>query len=211
MLISANEGSVLESHDPATDNPIHTERRSDQRYAATYRPCCLIRGQRASMGLLRNFSSNGACVETELKLKVGDEITYFWESKLNITARVAWRNGKLFGLEHIEEVEQDGNGFPARSVRVPCSARAVCWINGERHSASVENISLGGIRLAGLPDLQFGTLMTVCFCGLEIEAATARWSDSGAVGARFRERLTRRQLAELLLDDQFSFSEIEFG
>lgn len=210
MLISVDRNEIAKAGGDEVAGASETDRRGDRRFTATYRPCCIIVGKRATMGLLRNFSAGGACIETDLPLQVGDVITYFWESKLNITARIAWSDEGLYGLEHIAEIEQEDMQFPARSVRVPCQADAVCWINGDRFSAKVENVSLGGIRLTGLPELPFGALMTVCFCGLEVEAATARWSRQGAVGARFRERLTRRQLAELLLSEEFSFTEIEF-
>lgn len=186
------------------------DRRALTRQQSTYRPCCVIHRDRISMGLIRNFSPNGACIESDVELNVGDFVRYFWDTTTNIGAKVAWRNCHNYGLEHVEEIVERKFDFPARSVRVPCKAEAQCWVRGESHSVQVDNISLGGMRISGLMDVEPGALMTVCFCGLEIPSASVRWIDGDTAGVRFATRLTREQLAQIILQKDFMISGIEF-
>ncbi len=190
---------------------ITVERRRDVRHKATYRPCCVIAAGKVTMGLIRNYSVGGAHIEVDADLSVGDNIRYFWEANTCITAKVVWSDGKAHGVEHVEDIRKPTESFPARSVRVPCQADATCWINGEVQTALVENISLGGMRVRGLPPVTPGTLLSVVFCGIELQSVSVRWVKDGRMGLHFQERLTREMLAQLLLDDQFGLKTIEFA
>ena len=66
------------------------------------------------------------------------------------------------------------------------------------------------MRVNGLPEFDTGTLVSVSFCGVEFSAATIRWSSNGTAGIRFAKRLTRENLAALLLSDKFGVAAIEF-
>lgn len=186
------------------------DRRHDERHHATYRPCCVIAAKKVSMGLIRNYSVGGARIETDADLKVGDRINYFWEANTCIKARVVWREGRAVGVEHTDAIRKERKVYPMRSVRVPCEAEALCWVNGEIHTALVENISIGGMRLRGLPEIEPGTLMTVTFCDLEFPAVSVRWSKDQRTGVRFANRMTREMLAGLLMDERFGLSSIQF-
>lgn len=201
--------SVREQRGQGANRPPSLERRQETRHVATYRPCCLIHHDQMSMGLLRNLSGGGACVEIDLAMEPGDTVKYFWEEKSAIVAKVIWKDGNRYGLSHVNEVVRRQLDFPLRSVRVPCDAEAFVWIGGNRTRATVENISMGGMRLNGLPPLNLGEMMTICFCGLEIEAASTRWSRDRNVGVRFSKRLSRQQIANLLVHPEFSFTGID--
>lgn len=203
--------SVREERAQAGGKAPSLERRQESRHISTYRPCCLIHHETMSMGLVRNLSSNGACIESELEMEAGDLVRYFWQEKSDIAAKVIWKDGNLYGLSHVDEVVRRELDFPLRSVRVPCRADAIVWIGGNRVGATIENISMGGLRLRGLPPLDPGVMMTICFCGLEIEAASARWSREQNVGVRFASRLSRQQIANLLIHPEFALSCIDFG
>ncbi len=163
------------------------------------------------MGLIRNFSIGGASIEVDADLRIGDTVSYFWEANSCISAKVVWRDGKACGLEHTDEVRKASKAFPSRSVRVPCKAEADCWIGGQRNTALVENISLGGMRVGGLPQLEAGALVTIEFCGLEFHSVQVRWFKDGRAGLRFANRMTREILAQLLLDERFALSNIDFS
>lgn len=205
---------TLVKHNPddamRMDAPV-IERRARARHQTTYRPCCVVGSGKISMGLMRNHSIDGAQIEVDTNVSVGDEISYFWEAETSISARVVWREGKTIGVENLLKASINKETFPPRSVRVPCSAEARCWIRGEIHTAMVENISLGGMRLRGLPPIGVGTHMTIEFCGIELCFAAARWSEGRSVGVRFAERLTRETLAQLLLNEDFGLESIEFA
>lgn len=187
-----------------------SERRRDVRHRAIYRPCCVLKSDRAFIGIVRNFSHRGAKIDIDADFEIGDRIIYFWEESTCIEAKIVWNEGREYGLEHLGEVPNNTQSFPVRSVRVPCKAEALCWINGEVHSCLVQNISIGGMLTRGLPPLRMGTMMTVNFCGLELPSTTVRWSIDGQTGLGFAERLTRETLAQLLLDERFGMAGIDF-
>jgi hypothetical protein len=206
MSISPNP--VATSPEPGTAP--EGERRSNGRHPAIYRPCCVIASGRVLMGLIRNYSDGGAKIEADANFQVGDRIQYFWDVQTCIAARIVWTNGHEHGLEHEGAIPARGDMFPLRSVRIPCKAEATCWVGGEAHVGQVENIAIGGIRIRGLPAFQQGTMMTVKFCGLEMESAAVRWTDRERTGVRFNQRLSREVLAQLLLNEQFGLTNIEF-
>lgn len=187
------------------------ERRISERFQTTYRPCCVVADGRIMLGLIRNFSLGGAQIEVDAELEVGAQITYFCELQARVPGKIAWRKGRSHGIQHLEGRAPIQENFPARSVRVPCQVRADCWVNGVCHSVRLENISLGGVRVRGLPDFMPGTLASVEFCGLQFELVTIRWSKDETAGLRFSQRLSRETLARLLMDERFGLSSIEFG
>lgn len=194
------------------DGPVVSpERRRSERFQTTYRPCCVVADGRILLGLIRNFSVGGAQIEIDAELEVGTQISYFCEMQALVPGRIAWRNGKSHGIQHFQGQAPARERFPSRSVRVPCQAEAKCWVNGICHSVRLENISLGGLRVRGLPDFMPGTLATVEFCGLQFELVTIRWSKDESAGLRFSQRLSRETLARLLMDERFGLTSIEFG
>ncbi|MBV7265920.1 PilZ domain-containing protein [Erythrobacter ani] len=187
------------------------ERRNERRHQATYRPCCVIASDRVTMGLIRNFSNRGALIEVEGNFSPGDKISYFWESNLRIYAKIVWHKSNTCGVENMDHDPKTPAVYPPRSVRVPSEAQADYWIRDEKHTAKVENISLGGMRIRTSKWLAPGALMTIGFCGLEFGSVSIRWSDGKRAGLRFAKRLTRESLAQLLLDERFKLKNIEFG
>lgn len=186
------------------------DRRRAERHKAMYRPCCVITSTRIMIGLVRNFSVRGAMIELDAGLAVGETISYFWEENSHMSARIVWREGVSFGVEHLDPVPAEKGHFAARSVRIPCRAEACCWIGGDIYTALVKNISLGGMRVVGLPQLVPGSLLSVSFCGLEFSSVSVRWSGRLSTGLRFAERMSREGLAQILLDERFGIASLEF-
>ena len=188
----------------------HRERRSDVRVRTIYRPCCLITNSRTVMGIVRNFSDSGAMVEIDLELEVGEQVRYFWDSSVCVSARVVWRDGRAHGLQHIETVEEPVGIYPARSVRLPCKVEAICWVEDTVHTVLVENISMGGASLRGLPELPVGRMLTLSLCRMELGSTTVRWTDGTRTGVSFAHKLSQLKLAELLADERFGLAELEY-
>lgn len=205
MSTSANLDACAEGANVAAP-----DRRSETRFRAMYRPCCILKSGNAYIGVVRNFSSAGAKIDFDANLEVGDEIHYFWDEHSFVKARVVWRNGRQFGVENIRTVRGGAHDFPARSVRVPCKAEAVCWVASRPQTCLVQNISIGGMRTSGLPILPVGTILTVSFCGLDFPETSVRWSTDEQAGLAFSERLSREKLAHLLLDKRIGMSQIVF-
>jgi len=200
MLTSSNVR--LESDPPAL--PPMVERRSSSRHRATLRPCCIIVDGAASIGLMRNFSSNGAQLEARIDAVVGDEISYYWPVRSCMRARIVWKDGNVFGLEHVAQGSAAKRArFPSRDLRVPCDVMARCWVAGKPHTVTVENISEGGLCLRDLPKLRHRSQISIEFCGVELSLATVRWQDKGCSGICLAKPFTHKELARLLTDRSF--------
>lgn len=215
MLISSEFGNPESSLNCSLPNPHNNlanlnERRDGTRHLTSYRPCCVMLGDRVTIGLVRNFSEGGVKLEMDLDCEVGDQISYFWEPSELIRSVVVWRKGRIYGLQHLELFSKNVSAKPVRSVRVPCGAEVECWIGGERHFAEVHNISLGGMRVTELPRCKLGALVALNFCGIEVGSASIRWADGASTGIQFDKRLTREALAQLFLDERLLPKSIEF-
>ena len=88
------------------DAELIADRRSFERYRTTYRPCCVLAAQTVTMGLIRNISLGGARVEIDADFEVGETIRYFCETNACIAARIAWRDGNTYGLEHLHKARE---------------------------------------------------------------------------------------------------------
>lgn len=185
------------------------ERRSHRRYPTAYRPGCVIHNNEIYLGLIRNLSKGGAKIDLDHDLRVGDRIAYFWDEQKPVVATVGWTDDGAYGLINEHETELFDDTFGYRSLRVPCAVDAEVWIGGESHLVKVENLSMGGMRVSGL-DAWPGALLTINVCGLELYNASVRWFRKGEAGINFSDRLSRAQLAMLLMNDAVKFDRIHF-
>jgi hypothetical protein len=188
--------------------PAPLERRQNERYRSTYLHCCVVADGEMMLGLIRNVSTGGVRIEIEADLEVGTGISYFCETHVLVPGTIVWRSGNSYGVRHLERDASTRGDFPVRSVRVPCRAEARVWVRGACHSVWLDNISLGGVRVTGLPDFRPGTLCTVEFCGLQFELMTIRWSKDGSTGLRFAQRFNRDYLARLLEDKRLALDSV---
>jgi len=185
------------------------ERRSRRRMQTAFRPACIVTKGRIALGLLRNISQDGAMIEIDEKLNVGDRVAYFWDEQRLIDARVVRVDGNRYGLANDDEQRADEVDRRFRSVRVPCTVEADIWVGGEHHRARIANLSLGGMQAYGITARK-GAPLTIRFAGIELCNACVVWSKGGRTGIRFEQRLSRSQLAATLSHDSVRFDELLF-
>jgi len=184
------------------------ERRRSSRHKATLRPCCIVSDGDASIGLMNNFSSKGAQIEAQIDGEVGDEISYFWEVRSCMRARIVWNDGQFVGLEHVEDSLPDWLArFAPRSLRVPCDVPARCWVAGKEYEVTVQNLSLAGIGVRDLPELAPRTKVRIKFCGVEFSLATVRWQNQNSTGLSLSKQMSDKEMARLLTTRSFGFSQ----
>jgi hypothetical protein len=185
------------------------DRRAVQRTNTFFKPACIISEDTVAMGRLLNFSIGGASLQTRADFLIGESVRYFWKSNCCISAKVIWRDGTTYGLEHKDVSRNTGAAFPRRPVRIDCRARAECLIDRARLSAVVENISLGGMRIGGLPALATGARIAVVLCDAPPMPASVRWYQRGVAGVRLDVPMTPVMLSQILLDERFAFESFD--
>lgn len=177
------------------------ERRKSSRHRAAFRRCCIVRDGDSALGLMRNFSSNGAQIETDLKVSVGDEISYFWEVRSCERARVVWIKRNVIGLEHVPaDAPLKSSPYPKRELRIACEAQAQCMLAGKSVPVTVENISAQGICVRGLPALDRKTRVQIELGGRKLPPAKLCWQSEGSTGFSLSARVSVKDLARLLTD-----------
>ncbi len=191
-------GVQVHAHIVEDPRPPLPDRRSGVREITIFRPCCIESDERAQIGLIRNMSERGALIESDIEVRKGDTIRYSWESVPAIEARVAWRQGRRFGVQNLVAGAPPRPRFPHRSVRVPCDMVGTAWIGGEMRECWVVNVSLTGAMLFGLEELPVGKPITLEMAGEEFDNATVRWCDMGSMGLRFAEPLAPSRLMRML-------------
>lgn len=190
------------AHESATEQQSEmtetTNRRSEDRTKAVFRPCCILHDKRAQIGTIRNISAGGAQIRTSLMLKIGDRISYFWDGFGNTLAEVAWNKGDIYGLRNVTTPDAMIGDFPRRSVRIPCEASAFAWSNEGMKTLEIANISMSGMLVAGSTDIAPGSLFTVKLGLVSVPNCTVRWTVDGMVGIRFGRMLTMKELSMFL-------------
>ncbi|QIQ87807.1 PilZ domain-containing protein [Erythrobacter sp.] len=190
---------AFDSHDETSvqQAAASPDRRADRRVVSAFRPGCVLAEGRMLLGIIRNLSAGGVMIELDEPLEPGTRVRYFWDETNVIDAVVAWSEGRRHGLDNAEAARPFDNPFPYRSVRVPCAMRAEIWAQGNRHFATLENLSLGGMRVSGFRAPR-GALLTVRLGAVELAGASVRWSRDGETGIRFAKPLTRDELSRIL-------------
>lgn len=201
---------------PDTEVKSETDRREDYRPYLAYRPCCVSNGGQVYLGLIKNQSANGAMIELVDQTNVSnlfavdETVAYFWNSETRVRAKVVWREGNRIGLANERSVDPFGAEKPFRSLRLPSAKPAKFWIGNSCHVAPIENISMGGLCVRGLPDLSIGALLTVVLGKLEICNAAVRWKEGRRTGIRFQAKLNQQDLAQLCRDKVVSSECVQF-
>lgn len=176
----------------------YRDQRKQKRFISLFRPCCVEFQDQSYLAVVKNISSGGAQFCTELPLSIGDEITYYWDSRCRFSGTVVWHRGDNVGVRN-HEICDDINALqPTRSVRVPCEMLATMWVDGQAASCLVSNISLKGLCAFGIDGIEKGKLVTVVVGGFVFQSAIVRWSKYGLLGLAFAAPMRLEELQELL-------------
>ncbi|WP_211483501.1 PilZ domain-containing protein [Pontixanthobacter rizhaonensis] len=176
----------------------YPDQRKQKRFISLFRPCCVEYQGQSYLAVVKNISSGGAQFCTELPLSVGDEITYYWDSRHRFSGRVVWHRDDNVGVRNHETCDDISALQPTRSVRVPCEILATMWIDGQPTSCLVSNISLRGLCAFGVDGLEKGKLVTVVIGNFVFQSAIVRWSQYGLLGLAFAAPMRLEELQELL-------------
>ncbi|MXO90657.1 PilZ domain-containing protein [Pontixanthobacter aquaemixtae] len=178
------------------------ERRAEERVVGVFRLCCLEIAGGNYLGVVRNISTSGAQIQTDLDLSIGDEVAYHWDGIEPVKAHVVWTRSGLIGIQHRSAFSGFERAQPTRAVRVACELDAKLWINGIEKPFSVKNISVTGLGGSCDEILSKGDLLTVSVARRIIDSATVRWCNSGRFGIEFRTPLALQKAMDILARDR---------
>lgn len=158
-------------------------RRNTGRFRKTFMPACLSIEDRQSVGLLRDLSVDGAGIQTEASLRIGQHIGYRWGDEEFRTGKVIWIDGLRVGLLNLDRpnvIEMDPARY--RSVRIATHAPVTVHCEGHRIEGELLNIAQRGFCVLAAGKVRQGALATVQIGKRHFEQVTSKWLESDRIG-----------------------------
>ncbi len=182
------------------DSAGRSDRRADERQLAVLRVAKLITERGEQLCRLRNISAHGVMAEVQGVWWPGEPAAVQLKSGNAVPGRVAWAKDGRIGIAFDHEIApQDilaaDAGQPQRLLRVAVSAEASLCLGGAFHMVQVEDISLGGMRIALDGEDLVDRKIFVTLDGLPTIGGVIRWQNDGHAGIAFTEYLELDALA----------------
>ncbi|MFN0047356.1 MAG: PilZ domain-containing protein [Sphingorhabdus sp.] len=202
MQIAVTENTVAEL----------VERRSSERHVAVMLIAKFSSGAVQSICRIRNISSMGARVETNVALQIGQRMALELRSDLQMSGRIMWVKDGNAGVQFdtaidvakfLSRSESKIDRIKARAPRYQCFANIVIVTDGGCFSCNMADIGLSGAGLVDIParaKLRSGHILKIIADGISAHHATIAWVDGNRAGIKFRHPLRYTDLQEWLLD-----------
>lgn len=185
------------------------DNRSAQRVMTVYKAARIGTDHADDLGLIRNISTQGLMVETQLALREDQSVVIEIQSGNPIPGRVRWSRDGMTGIQLAQDIDiaealrSRAAGELADRIRPPRFDRVVdaTLQGGGRHwPAMTRNISLSGVQVVtkGTVDLPRHALAMVRVEGLGPLSGSLRWQQGNSVGVRFEKPLPLRHFQRWL-------------
>ena len=185
------------------------DNRGAQRVMTVFKAARIGSAHADDLGLIRNISTEGVMVETQLTLQVDEAVLIEIQSGNPMHGRVRWSKDGMTGIqldrpiEIAEALRTSSAADVVDRIRPPRFDRildATLECNGRTWPASTRNISLSGAQV--VPEKAL-VLPKHAHAVLEIEGLGAlggvlRWQRAGSVGVRFEHPLPLRRFQQWL-------------
>jgi hypothetical protein len=186
------------------------DRRLNQRHVAVILVAKLSTGSINSICRIRNISTSGALLESNLAFPKGQTVTLELRSDLRACGQVMWTKRGQIGVKFQEAIEvaryllrpeNRVDRIRARAPRYQCQAPAGLEFDGHRVACSVYDISLSGAGLGNFPTglpLRHGLKVKLLVEGISSHHAMVVWNTHKNAGIRFRQPIRYTELQNWL-------------
>lgn len=185
------------------------DNRSAQRVMTVYKAARIGCARADDLGLIRNISTEGVMVETQLTLCVEEVVIIEIQSGNPMEGRVRWTSDGMTGIQLnrpidlTEALRTSGAGDVVDRIRPPRFDRSVdatLQCDGRHWRASTRNISLSGAQISTdrsviLPRDAHAMLR---IDGLGTLGGIVRWQRGNGIGVRFEHPLPLRHFQRWL-------------
>jgi hypothetical protein len=185
---------------------LYPDRRREVRFVTVYR---LVKVQHAGdegLGRCRNISDGGAKIELHMQLRLGDRVTIAFSPTDLIRGRVVWINGHEYGVIFDEPIDCMGilgqqvspaAALQARSPRLKTNLPARVAYDGGSCRSVVSDISVRGMKIAGVTAFEPGLRVRVILEGGRECDGVIRWSHDNVAGLILLEPLAIEELGSV--------------
>jgi len=198
----------MRTGDPMNCSQNRGDNRSAQRIMTVFKAARVASGRADDLGLIRNMSTEGIMVETQLSLHVDDAVVIEIQSGNPIHGRVRWSRDGMTGIQlerpiDLTEALRASSAGIVDKVRPPRFDRVVdvtLQRDGAHWSASTRNVSLSGAQIATDQSLILpkDTLVMLRVDGLGAFGGSVRWQRGKGIGIRFEHPLPLRHFQRWL-------------
>ncbi len=195
--------SYVNNIDPAETKE---DRRSSKRHVAVILVAKLSGDFADSICRIKNISTSGVLLETNVQLNEGQQVSVELRSDLHSVGQVVWSKNGHAGVEFIQPIDvarylmRPGHKLErvkARAPRYRCRALATLIVDGIGAICTINDIALSGARLGNLPK---GLVLRPNFAvklqtdGISSRHANIVWCNQEYVGIKFRHPVRYTEL-----------------
>jgi len=189
---------------------VQCERRAHRRSLAMFKAAYVEHNGRLSLVTLKDISSAGVCFAGNLKVEVGENVTFCVNDGTHRGGEIAWVKDGRFGVKVKEGERIDTipsiEGRP-RSVRLPVTGKVALYTGPEEIVSVLHNVSLRGTCVTNPGILRQGQLISLNVSGQNFEMATVKWADDQRAGICFAQPMGApilNTILDKLQNDQYA-------
>ena len=173
--------------------PSPPDRREGQRYLSLFRVGSLMVHGRRELCLIRNVSAGGMMIRAYCLLEPGTVISVELKHGTQVTGTVKWAQSDVVGvafdppIDVVNLLAGTVDGAQPRMPRIEVDCLASVREDGTIHRVRIRDISQGGIKVAGIGELELGIGSDVVMTlpGLLPQQGVVRWRHDGCYGINF--------------------------
>jgi hypothetical protein len=189
----------------STEVPRPDDRRVAERLLAVMPVAKLVMDQRQDLCRVRNISAGGLMAQTTASHPVGAKVRIEFNSHQQLPGEIVWTRETSCGIKFDQDIDlrellanrpARRKGQVARPPRLEVTCNAELLIDGVLYRTQVEDISLGGLKVAISDWNCVNKSAVVTLESLKPIKGAVRWYKAGYAGIVFKRQLTFEELAE---------------
>jgi len=180
------------------------DRRDGDRHLTLFRVGSVMIGDRRELCLIKNISAGGMMVRAYCAIPEGTPLSIELKSGQPVSGRVTWIRDHNLGvsfdsaIDVLEILSASADGPRPRMPRVEVNAIVTLRDGANIYRLPVCDISQGGLKLKGDPNLEHGCDLSVTLPNLPPQPAALRWRADGHIGVSFNRLIPLADLVAWL-------------
>jgi hypothetical protein len=182
------------------------ERRTGERYRSVWRIAKITRADDIGLWRVRNISSRGMMLATDVSVAVGEALTIELSETVLMEGQIVWAKEGRCGVSFAEPVdvssilktladEQKEQGY--RQLRLPYQHEAEIYVDGQTYQIQLTNLSQSGVGFIFDGSLEIGKPLGLKMPDQVRRTAVVRWIRGDQGGLWLTEPLGRADLESI--------------
>ena len=180
------------------------DRREGERHLTLFRVGSITIDGRRELCLIKNISAGGMMIRAYCAIAEGTPLSIELKSGQPVPGKASWVRDQNVGVafdepvDVIEILSASAEGPRPRMPRIEVDCIATVRDGANIYRLPVSDISQGGVKLRGTPQLEHDCDLSVSFPGMRTQPAALRWRQDGHVGISFNRLIPLAELIDWL-------------